>query len=459
AELNAPQDVITCAKGGVPQKGYPGTFLHCIPMTPSEFGLVSSSYTLGGFIGALIAGPVSTHYGRLATLRSTTFFFFFGPIIETVSNTVGSFVLGRFISGLGAGAAIVVGPIFVAEVAPPHLRGFFGAFTQIGACVGILITQTIGLFLSQGILWRGILAACALIAAVESLCLLFVPESPIWLADHGRITMARAVLQRIRGRDADIETEVASWDIPGREGTEEESLLSPSPPPLSAIAGASSGKKPDVAMLEAVRDPRYRPAVIAVLLVFTGQQFCGINSIIMYSVSLLSPIFPTGASLLVLIVSIINLAVTVICAPLSDKIGRKACVLYSLAGCVFSSILLAIGISLDISIFGAVGVLLFVASFAMGIGPVPFILASELVGPEAVGAAQSWATGANWVATFCIAQFFPLVNEALGGQGKVYYLFAGLGTAFWISIRMFVPETKGKNGMAEVWGRQDDHFD
>ncbi|KAI5310618.1 hypothetical protein KEM55_004545, partial [Ascosphaera atra] len=399
AELNAPQEVITCQKNDPSTINTTPTLPQCIPMTPAQFGLVSSSYTVGGFLGALMSGPLSTRYGRLMTLRGTTFFFFIGPIVETVSNSVTMFVSGRFISGLGAGAAIVVGPIFIAEIAPEHLRGFFGAFTQIMANVGILITQTLGLLLSRSQLWRAILATVALVAAIESMGLLFVPESPSWLASHGRPGLARKVLQQIRGRDANIEAEVASWNAPAdasTEGTEEESLIAPEPPSPTVPS-----KKQEVTMLEAIRSRRYRPAIIAVLIVLIGQQFTGINSIVMYSVSLLHTLLPTTAGLLVVFVSLINLVMTVLCAPLSDKIGRRACLLYSIAGCVFSSALLAVGISFDIAAFGALGALFFVAFFAMGLGPVPFILASELVGPEAVGAAQSWALGANWVATFC----------------------------------------------------------
>lgn len=428
-------------------------------MNPAQFGLVSSSYTVGGFLGAVLAGPLSTRYGRLLTIRLTTIFLFIGPDIATQASSVNAFIAGRFISGLGAGATVVVGPIFISEIAPAHLRGFFGCFTQIGACVGILIAQTVGLFLSYGAMWRVILAGAAAIAIVELLGLLFVPESPIWLADRGKGVLARRILQKIRGKDANIEAEVATWNsnnsAAGVEGTEEESLLGQP----ASTSSQQPAKEAEITILGALLSPRYRPAIFAVLIVMVGQQFSGINSIVMYSVSLLSPIFPTGASLLVLFVSFINLAMTVLCAPLSDKIGRKACILYSFTGCIISSVLLAIGISFDISIFGALGALLFVASFAMGLGPVPFILASELVGPEAVGAAQSWALGANWVATFIIAQFFPLVNEALGGKGRVYWLFAGLGCVFGGLIKVFVPETLGKEGMDEVWGWQDGHFD
>ena len=199
--------------------------------------------------------------------------------------------------------------------------------------------------------------------------------------------------------------------------------------------------------------PSYRPAIIAVIAVMVAQQLTGINSIVMYSVHLLSALLPTSAALLSVAVSALNLIMTTLCAPLSDKIGRKTCLLLSIAGMGTSSVLLAIGISRGIPILGATATLLFVASFAVGLGPVPFILANELVGPEAVGATQSWALAANWIATFLVSQFFPMVNKALGETGKVYYIFAAFAASFGAFIAWWVPETKGKKGADEVWGR------
>lgn len=100
----------------------------------------------------------------------------------------------------------------------------------------------------------------------------------------------------------------------------------------------------------------------------------------------------------------------------------------------------------------ALAVLFFVSSFALGLGPVPFILASELVGPEAVDATQSIALGANWIATFIVAQFFPLLSAQLGG--KVYLIFAALSAFFFGFLWWYVPETKGRKNADEVWGRE-----
>jgi sugar porter (SP) family MFS transporter len=417
-------------------------------MNPSQFGLVSSIYTLGGLLGALLAGPIATKSGRLFALRATTLFFVAGSIAEAFTPNIIVLSIGRFLAGVGAGASIVVGPIFISEIAPPHARGLFGAFTQVMTNVGILLTQTLGYFLSKDSLWRIILAVGAAIGCLEFGGLLLVPESPAWLAEHQHANQARQVLQRVRGKNADIEDEVKSWKASSNGTGEEESLLSPP-------SGNLPPRNPPVTILGAVTNAHYRPAILAVVIAMLAQQFTGINSIIMYSVSLLQSTLPTAAPLLSVIISALNLVVTLACSPLPDKIGRKTCLLLSITGMGLGSVLLALGISVGQKAVSAVASLFFVASFAVGLGPVPFILASELVGPEAVGATQSWALAANWTATFIVAQFFPVLNDALGG-GKIYWIFAALAALFGLLIFLRVPETKGKSSVDEVWGREEE---
>lgn len=422
-------------------------------MNASQFGLVSSVYTLGGFLGALLSGPLATKSGRRLTLRITTAFFALGSIAEALSPNIGILSIGRFLSGIGAGASIVVGPIFVSEIAPPQSRGFFGAFTQVMTNVGILLTQTLGYFLSRDSLWRNILGVGAALGIAEFFGLILVPESPVWLAEHQHTNQALRVLQRIRGKDADIEDEVRAWKatLSTENSTgEEESLLSQQ---------HTAPRSQPVTILTVATNERYRPAIIAVVIVMLAQQFTGVNSIIMYSVSLLQSTLPTAAPLLAVIISVINLVVTLACSPLPDKIGRKRCLLLSILGMGTGSVLLAIGISVGQKVVSALASLFFVASFAVGLGPVPFILASELVGPEAVGATQSWALSANWIATFIVAQFFPVLNEALGGAGRIYWIFAALSAFFGFLIYLRVPETQGKSSVDEVWGRTEERID
>ncbi|KAI9838387.1 MAG: hypothetical protein M1819_005655 [Sarea resinae] len=411
AELNAPQEIITCEKKSIRETGQP-KLPQCIPMNATMFGLVSSIFTLGGLLGALAAGPCATRFGRLPTMRATTAFFVAGPLFAALSSNVGLMAAGRFLAGLGAGAAVVVVPIFISEVAPPKEKGVFGALTQVMINVGILIAQLLGYFLSYGQYWRIILAVAGGLGLVQLAGLLIVPESPKWLADHGRAQKAKKSLRKIRGRDIDIEEEVSGWGAENAEERDEE----------------------EEALIDSRTDRR-------------------INSIVMYSVSLLSDLLKSNAALLTVVVSAINLVATVACAPLVDILGRKPCLLLSIAGMGINALLIAVSIIRAIPILSAVATLFFVASFAIGLGPVPFILASELVGPEAVGATQSWALAANWIATFLVAQFFPVLNSKLG-KGKIYFLFAGLAALFFAFVVWWVPETKGKRDVDEVWGRE-----
>ena len=163
----------------------------------------------------------------------------------------------------------------------------------------------------------------------------------------------------------------------------------------------------------------------------------------MYGVALLADLLQSNAALLNLLVSLLNICVTLGAATLVDRLGRKTCLLTSIAGMGVSSLLLGFGIKNSISVLSAIAVLCFVGSFGIGLGPIPFIMSAELVDTEAVGATQSWAMGANWFSTFVVAQFFPMVNDALG-KGNVYFVFAGLALFFWVFIGWWVPETKGK---------------
>ncbi|KND86615.1 putative metabolite transport protein [Tolypocladium ophioglossoides CBS 100239] len=471
AELNAPQDVITCRKKSIsaveritswvtssrPETAA-GVLSDCIPMNEAAFATVSSIFTLGGLAGALCAGPFSSRRGRLPAMRATAFFYIVGAAVESVAGSAWVMAVGRLVSGLGAGASTVIVPLYISEISPPNERGLFGAMTQVSINVGILGTHTLGYFLSYGSAWRWILGAGVCVATAQAVGLLAVPESPAWLAAHGDATKAKRTLQRIRGRGFDIQDEVAAWNRDGGPGTnaEEEGLLAQSDGAPSPTAPGS--KKPvHLGFVQVVKDPLYRPAIVAVVGVMFAQQLCGINSIVMYSVSLLANLLPMSSALLTILISMVNLVMTIACSPLPDRLGRKTCLLLSIVGQGTSSLALALSIVFGAKILSAISVLFFVGFFAVGLGPVPFILASELVGQEAVGATQSWCLAANYVATFLVAQFFPIVNtalnNALGGQGWAYFVFAVLAAGSAVFVSLKVPETLGKKDVDDVWGR------
>jgi MFS family permease len=182
-----------------------------------------------------------------------------------------------------------------------------------------------------------------------------------------------------------------------------------------------------------------------------AQQATGINSVVMYSVEILGATLPSAATLITVIVSAVNVLVTMMCAPLADKIGRKPCLLLSISGMGTGSFLLAMGLIHDVPALSVFATFLFVASFGVGLGPVPFIMPSELVDSEAVGAVQSWGLAACWLATFCVAQFFPVLNAALP-NGHVFWVFMAIAIFMGSFIAWWVPESKGKATAAEVWG-------
>lgn len=422
-------------------------------MTPSQLGLVSSVFTIGGLIGALTAGPITAKYGRVRAMQLTAVVFTIGPIFEALAPSIAILSIGRIISGLGAGASVVIVPIYVSEIAPPAERGFFGSFTQVMVNGGIFLTQLLGYFFSYNSMWRLVLGIGGGIGLVLGASLFTISESPKWLATQsGKGRQAREVLQRIRGPKFDVEDEITSWglDITYDETEDEEAGL------LAASQEANTPPYPQrksmehVGMLQVIVLPKYRKAIIAVIAVMMAQQLTGINSIIMYGVNLLSGLLESNSAILNLGVSLLNIVVTFICAPLIDRLGRKSCLLASISGMGISSFALAFGIRDNHSILSAIAVVTFVASFGVGLGPIPFILAAELVGPEAVNATQGWALGFNWLSTAIVAQFFPIVNNALGA-GVIYFFFAGIAVFFATFVGIWVPESKGKASAEEVW--------
>lgn len=441
-------------------------------MTPLEFGLVQSIFTLGGLVGALAAGPLSGKRGRLFAMRLNTIPTILGPLVAALAPSVGVMAFGRLLSGVGAGASLVIVPIYISEISPPESRGFYGSFTQGMTNAGIFVAQSFGYFLSHDSAWRIILAIAGFLAIVQVIGLLAGVESPKWLGERGRWSEARSGLVRLRGSEDNVDEEINGWKRESGKGmcdscaasavltfypdtddndesSETRGLLSSTPD----RADPSDKDNNDLTFFDVIRTPRYRPAIFAVILVMASQQLTGINSIVMYGISILTSLLSSSAALLNIFVSLVNVVATFGFAPLSDnpRLGRKGCLLVSIAGMGTSSILLAIGIRAGIKILSAICVLTFVLSFAFGLGPVPFMLASEMVDVKGVSATQSWALAGNWIATFMVAQFFPIVNEALG-KGNAYFLFAGLAVFFFIAVSRFVPETLGKKGMAEVWG-------
>jgi MFS family permease len=207
-------------------------------------------------------------------MQLMTMFFIVGPVFEALSPNIGVMAFGRLLSGMGAGAAVVVVPIYISEIAPPAERGFFGAFTQIGCNVGILVTQLLGYFLSHDQYWRIILAAGGVIGVAQSLGLFLSVESPRYLADRGHPVQAKRILRKLRGEHVDIDEEVSSWSADGADGVadEEQTLLrdgeDEQPTPGKANEDA-------LTIVQIFRHPYYQRAALAVIMVMLAQQLSG----------------------------------------------------------------------------------------------------------------------------------------------------------------------------------------
>ncbi|RKF53065.1 putative metabolite transport protein [Golovinomyces cichoracearum] len=468
AELNAPHDMIICETKPVTDKLVSSKnfqFLDCIQMTEAEFAFLTSVYILGGLIGAILAGPASGRYGRLLSMRLSCLFFTIGSIVETVSDSVPTMSTGRFINGLGAGTATVVTPLYIHEIAPPKMRGLLGTMTQIMICLGILTTQTLGYIFSSDAQWRIIIGFGAGLGIFSLVALFFIPESPTWLAANNNLQLAKKIMQRIRGADHPTRGEIAKWNNHSDTSTEEDPLLTStdqdhvgqSGPYNSRDLITNNTEPQQKGFFSLIRDPSYRPATFILIGIMFAQQFSGVNSVNLYSVSLFRGALPVSSMFLTILISCINIVVTILCAPLSDIIGNKKCLLISIISMGIMSFCLAISLMLTKQLLSAIFVVLFVISFAVGLGPVPFRMASELVGEEAVSAAQSWSLAGNYISTYIVAQFFPIVNFWMnakwGGMGWVYFLFTAFLGMSAIFVALLVPQSKGKVKTGEVDGQ------
>lgn len=300
------------------------------------------------------------------------------------ATSVAQMQLGRFIAGLGAGSAIVVVPMYLNEISPPQHRGIIGFMNQFSINVGILIAQFMGLAYSEQ--WRRILYFGAVLGLVNTLCLTLIPESPKWLVSQGRREEAKQALQYIR-YSINVDDEITSVT------SEEEGLL-----PNNSLGGPVAQNS----VWTFCTKKAHREKFIAVAGVMAYQQLCGVNSIIFYGVSVLAKLLPQLAPAINCFISILNCVVTAFSSTIVDKYGRKLLLMSSIAGMAATSFLLGFGITHSLPSLSALAAMCFVIAFAMGLGPIPFMVIPELVPEASVGAAQSVGTTLNWLVTFLV---------------------------------------------------------
>nr|SIP56015.1 putative Sugar Porter [Yarrowia alimentaria] len=429
AELNAPLDVIICHD----------KTSDCIDLLPRDVGYVTAAFSVGGLISALLGGIAAAKYGPKKVTIFNTFSFILGPLFMANATNTNTLAFGRFVSGLGAGAAIVVTPLFLNEIAPHDLRGTFGALSQISVNVGIVSAQIAGLIISES--WRYILIIGFFLGLANLALCAFIPESPKWLVSKGRSTEATATLARMRDNRATAAREVEEWQKELQNVMfESDQLMAPANAPTHVEVPS---------LLSFLTKKQYRKPLVAILIIMTAQQLCGINSIMFYGVSILGQILPRYSTLVNVFISVLGTVVTVAASKFIDVLGRKRLLLYSIFGMSVSALLVATGIINSWPVVSSIAAALFVVSFAIGLGPIPFLMVAELVEPNCVGVAQSVGMTSNWIVTFAVGYFFPMVNAALGGY--TFYLFSAFGLLYLTLVAKLVPETKGKRNFTEVW--------
>lgn len=455
AELNSPMEVITC-RAMVPNpipygQSFYGSrgFESCISMSNEMIGLATSIFSIGGLVGSFYVGMVADLLGRKKTALIHNAIFFLGSTLNGIANTYNTLLMGRFIAGLGAGSALVVTSIVINEISPPSYKGFLGSMNQVSVNIGILLTQVLALKWGDDNNWRHLLFAGSVIAAINfCLILLYVEESPLWLLNNGYNGKAFAVLHRLRGGDyATARAEVNSWKneeqiIDPDAILQEEDVADPSP--------STSSKA--VSLREYLQSPEYANSRLVGTGILVLQQFCGINSIIFYGVSVLVSIFPHQAITINCLISIVNAVVTFASAPLVDKLGRKPLLMSSVTFMGFLSALLGLGIIYGNSLFSIVGTFVYITFFAIGLGPIPFLLVGEVTQPKAKALAQSWGVTMNWLATFAVGFFFPILKNSWIGGG-VYFIFSAMCGLCYYFIQNYIPETNGRSSYEEVWLR------
>lgn len=385
--------------------------------------LVTSLLLVGAAIGAVVAGRVADVIGRRPTIMITAAIFVLGVLLAAFAPAYLILVAARVIIGLGVGSASMVVPLYIGELAPPRVRGALVSLNQLAITIGILVSYLVDYGLASGGNWRLMFGLAAIPAVILFVGILFQHESPAYLVKHGRIDEAREVLARLRGRD-EIDDEID--DI--RQVAEQQK--------------ASTARD--------LLAPRVRAALTVGVMLAVFQQITGINTVIYYAPSLLHGAgLGNSASLLAnVLVGGVNVLLTIVAIALLDRVGRRPLLLIGTCG-------MAVGMAITAGAFlghdqlahgravvAIVGLLIYTGSFAIGLGPVFWLLIAEIYPLKIRGQAMSVATIANWSANFVVTISFLTLLDAIGGFG-VFLMFGVLTLVALAYFARRVPETKG----------------
>ena len=387
-----------------------------------QLGWGVSSLLVGAIIGAFGSGVLTDKYGRKKILLIVALFFAVSCAATAIATSSVFFIMARLTGGLAVGAASVLSPMYVAEVAPAKNRGTLVAIYQLTIVFGILISYTINYTLHDLVNnWRWMFASGVIPSILFFIGLFFIPESPRWLYKAGRKSEALTVLTDIGG------IEMAKFEI--IEISE------------SLKANTSS------ATIAELFKPASRKVVAFGFVLAVFVQISGINTIVDYAPKILlaAGVEIENALLQTSLIGLINGLFTFVAIFLIDKAGRRILYLVGSLGMTFTLLLLAFSFYLELSgIFTLICILMFIAFFASCIGPAFWTLVSEIFPNRIRGKAVAFASFTQWFFNFFVVLLFPHFLASAGGAATFVFL-ALMSFLQWLFTYLYLPETKGKS--------------
>jgi SP family arabinose:H+ symporter-like MFS transporter len=407
-------------------------------VSASEVGWAKSCALVGCLLGALVSGGLSDRLGRKRLLLLSALFFTVSSIGTGLASIYLTFVTWRIVGGVAIGLASNLSPMYIAEIAPAETRGKLVSVNQLTIVIGILLAQLANWLIARPMApgataeqilnswngqygWRWMFAATAVPAVLFLVGLLFVPESPRWLARSRQDAKAHAVLERIGGKFYAATA-------------------------LAEIRATLASEAVRVNFRELVLAPRMRTILLLGVALAVLQQWCGINVIFYYAKDVFAAAGYQVSDILlnIVIIGLANLIFTFVAMFTVDWVGRRLLMLTGWVG--LTIIYLLLGASHVAGIKGVPLVILVVAAigcYACTLAPVVWVVLSEIFPNRIRGAAMSVAVFALWTGCFSLTYSFPWLNSQLGAAGT-YWLYAGICLFGFFYVRARLPETKSK---------------
>lgn len=395
---------------------------------PAMQGLAMSIALAGCLIGALTSGMLADKLGRKPLLLLSALIFVLTAYGTGAFSNFQYFLLARFGGGIAIGIASGLSPMYIAEVAPASIRGKLVSLNQLTIVIGILAAQIVNWLLvsddtawNVAMSWRWMFWSAAFPALAFLILAAFIPESPRWLAMKGRRERATQILTRIGGNTyAQSELSSLQNDMENKQKQGGLSLLFSKP---------------------------YRRVLMLGIIVAMFQQWCGTNVIFNYAQEVFqSAGYDVDNTFINIVVTgIANLVFTFVAIYTVDRLGRRALMLLGAGGLAGIYLILGTCYYFEVSgIFMVVLVVAAIACYAMTLGPVTWVLLSEIFPNKVRGVAVATGTFALWVASFILTYTFPFLNKALGTAGT-FWIYTAICAAGLVFFLFRMPETKGKS--------------